>query len=114
HPDIVFLPGDLFDGVHTDPVQLIAPFKSLSPPFGIYFSSGNHEEYGGEANFTHVLSCAGIRVLSNEKVIVDGLQILGIPYADSHYPIRLRANLDALGLNPAQASILINHAPNRL
>jgi predicted MPP superfamily phosphohydrolase len=114
HPDIVFLPGDLFDGVHADPVRLIAPFNTLSPPFGIYFSSGNHEEYGGEANFTHVLSQAGIRVLVNEKVIVDGLQILGIPYADSHYPIHLRAILDALRPDPAQASILLNHAPHRL
>ncbi len=114
HPDIVFLPGDLFDGVHADPVRLIAPFKSLSPPFGIYFSSGNHEEYGGEANFTHVLSSDGIRVLSNEKVTVNGLQILGVPYGDSHYPIRLRATLDALRLDPAQPSILLNHAPHRL
>jgi len=114
HPDIVFLPGDLFDGVHADPVRLIAPFKTLSPPFGIYFSSGNHEEYGGEANFTHVLSCAGIRALSNEKVIVDGLEILGVPYADSHYPIRLRATLDALRPDPAQASILLKHTPSRL
>jgi predicted MPP superfamily phosphohydrolase len=113
-PDIVFLPGDLFDGVHANPARLIAPFKILSPPFGIYFTSGNHEEYGGEANFTQALSSAGIRVLANQKISVEGLQILGIPYADSHYPIRLRANLDALRLDPAQPSILLNHAPQRL
>jgi predicted MPP superfamily phosphohydrolase len=113
-PDIVFLPGDLYDGVHADPSRLIAPFKSISPPLGIYFTSGNHEEYGGEANFTQALSNAGIRVLANEKVTVDGLQILGIPYADSHYPIRLRATLDALRPDPAQPSILLNHAPHRL
>lgn len=113
-PDIVFLPGDLFDGVHADPARLIAPFKNLSPPYGIYFIAGNHEEYGGEANFTHALTQDGIRVLANEKVIVDGLQILGIPYADSHYPLRLRATLDALRPDPAQPSILLNHAPHRL
>ncbi len=114
HPDIIFLPGDLFDGVHTDPARLIAPFKTLSPPLGIYFSSGNHEEYGGEANFSHALSQAGIRVLANEKVTVEGMQILGIPYADSHYPIQLRATLDALRPDPTLPSILINHAPHRL
>jgi predicted MPP superfamily phosphohydrolase len=113
-PDIVFLPGDLFDGVHADPARLIAPFKNLSPPLGIYFTAGNHEEYGGEANFTHALTQAGIRVLANEKVTVDGLQILGIPYADSHYPIQLRATLEALRPDPAQPSILLNHAPHRL
>ena len=114
HPDIIFLPGDLFDGVHADPARLIASFNTLSPPHGIYFTAGNHEEYGGEANFNHALTQAGIRVLANEKVIVDGLQILGIPYADSHYPIRLRATLDALHPDPAQPSILLNHAPHRL
>src|ERR1039458_4288994 len=113
-PDIVFLPGDLFDGVHADPARLIAPFKNLSPPYGIYFIAGNHAEYGGEATFTQALTQDGISVLANEKVIVDGLQILGIPYADSHYPLRLRATLDALRPDPAQPSILLNHAPHRL
>ena len=113
-PDIVFLPGDLFDGAHADPARLIAPFKNLSPPLGIFFTAGNHEEYGGEANFARALTQAGIRVLENEKLIVDGLQILGIPYADSHSPIHLRANLEALCPDPALASILLNHAPHRL
>jgi uncharacterized protein len=113
-PDIVFLPGDLFDGVHADPSRLIAPFKDLSPPYGTFFTAGNHEEYGGETNFTHALIQAGIRVLINEKINVDGLQILGIPYADSHSPIHLRANLEALFPDPALASILLNHAPHRL
>jgi hypothetical protein len=53
-------------------------------------------------------------VLANEKVIVDGLTIVGVPYRDSTYPIRLRATLEALRLSPGQASILLNHVPNRL
>jgi len=114
HPDIIFLPGDLFDGVHADHVRLIAPFKELTPPLGIYFSAGNHEEYGGEAHFTDVLTRIGIRVLANEKVDVEGLQILGVPYGDSTYPIRLRTALEAMRLDPARPSILLHHAPHRL
>lgn len=30
-PDVVFLPGDLFDGVKADPDRLAEPFKELSP-----------------------------------------------------------------------------------
>ncbi len=45
NPDIVFLPGDLFDGTQADLDRLIAPFRQLAPPFGIYFSTGNHEEF---------------------------------------------------------------------
>ena len=114
HPDIVFLPGDIFDGTWCDPDRLAAPFKQLAPPFGIYFSTGNHEEYGGAARFAAALTRAGIRVLANEKVIVDGLQILGVPYGDSTSPIRLHATLERLALDPGQASILLNHVPNRL
>ena len=39
---------------------------------------------------------------------------LGVPYGDSTCPIRLRATLEGLHLDPGQASILLNHVPNRL
>ncbi len=45
NPDIVFLPGDIFDGTKGDLDRLIAPLKQLAPPYGIYFSTGNHEEF---------------------------------------------------------------------
>jgi hypothetical protein len=114
HPDIIFLPGDIFDGMKTDPDLLAAPFKELCPPFGIFYSTGNHEELGDEAHGLEALTRAGVRVLANEKVIVDGLTIVGVPYRDSTYPIRLRATLEALRLSPGQASILLNPVPNRL
>ncbi|MGD0732403.1 MAG: metallophosphoesterase [Terracidiphilus sp.] len=113
-PDVIFLPGDLFDGTRTDPDCLIAPLKTLAPPFGVYFSIGNHEEFGSAARYTQALTHAGVRVLNNEKVTVDGLHILGVPYADSNYPIRLRATLESLRPPPGQAGILLNHAPHRL
>jgi len=113
-PDIVFIPGDIFDGTKADAVRLATAFKELSPPFGIYFSTGNHEEYGDEAGFLRALRGAGVRVLVNEMVKVEGLQIVGVPYRDSTYPMRLRATLEAVRLDPGQASILLNHVPNRL
>jgi predicted MPP superfamily phosphohydrolase len=113
-PDIILIPGDLFDGVKCDPDRLTAPFKQLAPPYGIYFSTGNHDEFGGAAQYSDALTRAGIRVLANEKVIVDGLQILGVPYHDTTYPIRMKATLEALHIDRGQASILLNHAPIRL
>ncbi len=44
-PDVVFIPGDLFDGTKGDLDQLVAPLRELTPPLGIYFSTGNHEEF---------------------------------------------------------------------
>ena len=113
-PDIILFPGDVFDGAKTDPDRLAAPFKQLSPPFGMYFSTGNHDEFGDTPHFLSALKQAGIRILTNEMVIVDGLQILGVPYHDTTFPLRLRANLEALHIDRTTASILLNHVPNRL
>jgi hypothetical protein len=113
-PEIVFIAGDIFDGSKADPEELIAPFKTLTPPFGIYFATGNHDEFGDVAHCNSALQQAGIRVLTNEKILVDGLQIVGVNYGDSTYPLRLRMLLDNLELDPGTASILLNHVPNRL
>jgi predicted MPP superfamily phosphohydrolase len=113
-PDVIFIAGDFFDGVKADPERLAAPFKQISPPFGIYFSTGNHDEFGDTAGFLAALKNAGIRVLANEKVLVDGLQILGVRYHDTTFPIRMRPILEGLQIDRSVASILLNHVPNRL
>ena len=113
-PDIVFLPGDLFDGVKGDLDGLLAPFRELKPPLGIYFSSGNHEEFGDPAHYLEPIARAGIRVLNNERVTVDGVHIAGVSYRDSTYPVRVKALLEGMRLNSGHASILLHHAPTRL
>lgn len=113
-PDIVFLPGDFFDGTPVDPDQLAAPFRQLSPPFGIYFSTGNHDEFGDLPRYLRALTGVGIRVLAGQCVIADGLQIVGIAYSDSTSASRVRALIEKLRLSPGEPSILLNHAPSCL
>jgi predicted MPP superfamily phosphohydrolase len=113
-PDIILIPGDLFDGGKADAATLAEPLRALAPPFGTYFSTGNHDEFGDTAHYAEVLTGLGIRVLVNEKVAIDGLEIAGVNYGDAGYPIRLRSILDGLGLKRGKASILLNHVPNRL
>jgi predicted MPP superfamily phosphohydrolase len=113
-PDVAFIAGDFFDGSRVDAERMAAPFQQLALPFGIYFATGNHDEFGETPHFLAALKHAGIRVLSNEKVIVDGLQIIGVPYHDTTYPMRFRATLESLGIERNSASILISHVPNRL
>lgn len=110
-PDIIFFPSDLFDGGKADAAALAEPFHALAPPLGSYFSTGNHDEYGNAALYAEVLTRAGIRILANEKVTVDGLDIVGVSHGDSH-PIRLRITLESLHLTPGRASILLNHVPS--
>lgn len=113
-PAVVFLPGDVFDGTSGDLDRLLAPLSQLKPHFGIFFSSGNHEEFHDTAQYLAAIERAGIRILANERVTVDGLHIAGIPYHDSTSPLRVRTTLEKLRPNPAAATILLNHAPTRL
>ncbi len=114
NPDIVFIPGDLFDGSKVDPNYLAAPFTDLTPPLGIFFATGNHDEFGGMRLYAEAMKGAGIRVLTNERVTVDGLHIVGVTFANSTDPISLRASLEGLRPDSGEASILLNHMPSRL
>lgn len=113
-PAIVFLPGDLFDGSGADPDRLAAPFRDLHAPLGIYYVTGNHEEIGHAERYTTAIARAGIRVLDNERAGADGVAVLGIPYHDSTFPIRVKAALDLLHPDRAEPAILLLHAPTRL
>ncbi len=90
NPDIIFIPGDLYDGTKADPEQIAAPLFGLTPPLGVFFVSGNHEEFGGATHYAEALKARGFHVLDSECVDMDGLQILGVPYEASNYPMRLR------------------------
>jgi len=112
-PDVVFLTGDFFDGTQVDAREVAAPWKYLQARFGSYFVTGNHELFRGESVYLDALRLTGIRVLQNEKVIVDGLQILGVPYHHATHAEHFRSVLTRLAIDPQAASILLTHAPDR-
>ena len=113
-PDIIFIGGDLYDGTKVEPDRFAEPWKGVSPPFGTYFVTGNHEEFSDPSKYYDALSRAGVRVLNSQKVIVDGLQILGVRYRHSVDPERFRTVLEQADLDRNRASILISHVPHRL
>jgi uncharacterized protein len=113
-PDIVLIAGDLYDGTVADLHKLAAPLTNLSAPLGAYFVAGNHEEFSEHTKYLSAVSQAGVRVLNNEKVIVDGLQIVGIHYRDSVNDDHFRKTIRHTGMDRAQASILLTHAPDRV
>jgi predicted MPP superfamily phosphohydrolase len=57
--------------------------SQLVAPHGVYFVAGNHEQFGDDSKYLHAIVAAGVRVLTNEKVEVDGLQIVGVPYRNA-------------------------------
>ena len=114
HPDIVFIGGDLYDGVAVDPDKVIEPFSRLSAPYGTYFITGNHEEFSDNTKYLQAVRRAGIRVLYNEMVDLDGLQIIGVDYRDSRSGEEFRAILENMGIDRHKPSILLKHAPFNL
>jgi predicted MPP superfamily phosphohydrolase len=110
-PDAVFIAGDLYDGTAIDAHGAAAPLSGLTAPHGVYFVAGNHEQFADDTNYLRALTAAGVRVLSNEKVEVDGLQILGVPYRSAARG-NLASALDSMDLDRERASILLLHAPD--
>jgi uncharacterized protein len=86
----------------------------LNAPLGAYFVAGNHEEFTDPAKYLDAVRGAGIRVLHNEKVIIDGMQFVGVDYRASARPRRFESILRDAALDSNRASILLSHAPHQL
>ena len=111
-PDAIFIAGDLYDGTAIDAGRAAEPLNRLTAPGGVYFVAGNHEQFGDDSKYLRAISAAGVRVLSNEKVEVDGLQIVGVPYKNAARDLPFAAVLNGLRLDRDRASILLTHAPD--
>ncbi|MGC1373289.1 MAG: metallophosphoesterase [Candidatus Sulfotelmatobacter sp.] len=111
-PDAIFIAGDLYDGTAIDAARAAEPLNKLSAPQGVYFVAGNHEQFGDDSKYLNAVSAAGVRVLHNEKVEVDGLQIVGVPFRNAARVAAFAAVLRAIGLDRNRASILLTHAPD--
>jgi uncharacterized protein len=113
-PDIVLIAGDLYDGLAANADKLAAPLAKLKSLLGAYFVAGNHEEFSDSTRYLDAVARTGVRVINNEKLVVDGLQIVGVHYRDSVNDDHFRKVLRQAGLDRDRASILLTHAPDRV
>jgi predicted MPP superfamily phosphohydrolase len=111
-PDAIFIAGDLYDGTAIDAGRAAEPLNQLTAPHGVYFVAGNHEQFGDDSKYLRAIAAAGVRVLSNEKVEVDGLQIIGVPYRNAVQHGQFASVLHDIRLDRDRASILLTHAPD--
>jgi len=110
-PDIVFLTGDFYDGTAVDAARMASTWKDFPAALGIYYVTGNHEEFSDRTKYLRAIEGAGIRVLNNEKVTIDGLQIAGALYGEASEPEVFRSTLSGMKLDPKRPSILLSHVP---
>ena len=82
--DAVAVTGDLVDGRVEDLGEDVAPLAELRSRHGTFFVTGNHEYYSGAHEWMALLSTLGLRVLTNEHVVLqhDGAQLVLAGVAD--------------------------------
>jgi uncharacterized protein len=112
-PDVVLIAGDLYDGTAANIRKLAEPLRALKAPQGSFYIAGNHEEFGDHTKYLEAVSATGVRVLNNEKVVLDGLQLIGVHFRDARRADRLRQVLDSARVDRSSASILLTHAPDQ-
>src|SRR5262249_8021353 len=106
-PDVIFIAGDLYDGTAIDADRSAEPLSNLTAPHGVYFVAGNHEQFGDDSKYLNAIESAGVRVLRNEKVELEGLQLVGVPYRNATQSAHLASALQHLNLDRDRASILL-------
>ena len=114
-PDIIFIGGDLYDGTRAPDLYKIAePLRSLTSKLGTLYITGNHEEFGNSVPFLDVVTKLGIKILQDELIEIDGLQIIGVDYANSAKKENFKSVLESLHINLNKPSILLKHEPRDL
>jgi predicted MPP superfamily phosphohydrolase len=113
-PDVVLISGDMFDGATLGVDQLVAPWQKYSTRRGIYYVTGNHDEFAERSIFIDAVKRTGVRVLNNEKITVDGLQIVGVHDTEAGNPTELRSILRQVQIDQRRPSILLAHRPVNL
>jgi predicted MPP superfamily phosphohydrolase len=113
-PDVVFIGGDMLDGSTFGADQLVAPWREFSTPQGIYYVTGNHDEFVERSIFLDAVKRTGVQVLNNEKTTVDGLQIVGIHDSEAENPAELRSILRQVAIDRLRPSVLVAHRPVNL
>lgn len=113
-PEAVFVSGDMFDGSPVGANDLVAGWQGFSPARGVYYVAGNHDEFVDRRIFLDAVSRTGVRVLNNEKISLDGLQIVGVHDSEAEDPNTLREILGRARLDAALPSVLLAHRPVNL
>jgi len=111
-PDLVVLLGDIFEGHGPPEDHLIAAFRQLSAPLGIWAVSGNHEFHGG--NKTSLLEKSGFRLLNNKWTeVMPGFVLSGVDDLTTWRRNGQKGDpiTQALSGRPAGATIFLSHTP---
>ncbi len=117
--DLIAVTGDLVDGSVQQLAAHTAPLSKLSARHGVYFVTGNHEYYSGEAAWTREIRRLGLTVLKNQHVVLNhegaSLVLAGVNDISAHHYDPGQRSDPAAALEGAPldagAKILLAHQP---
>ena len=113
HPDLIFITGDLFDGMAENISHFADELNQFKADKGVYFITGNHETYIGVNRALNLLNQTQIIILQNELINIDGLQVIGISFPGITGNIR---GLNKIKQHPGTnlPRILLFHTPTNI
>lgn len=115
NPDILVSTGDIVDGQMDNLSDLAAMLRRITPRYGKYAVTGNHEFYAGLDQSLSFISQSGFTILRGERINVgDVLTIAGVddPQARSFGLHRVGAEVDVFdGLPGDKFVLLLKHRP---
>ena len=106
--DLVIISGDLADGSCVVNEDDFYPLSKINIP--IIFTPGNHDYYPGIENVKSACRKANIRILDNEKMEFNGINIFGYSFSFSKIPQVSEEELYNSILSDG-ANIIIYHTP---
>ncbi len=110
HPDLVLIAGDIVDFSFRPVIEedMAAEFRRIEAP--VYACLGNHEYYAGEPDAEQFYREAGINLLIDSSITVDGVRIVGRD--DCTNP--KRKSLSQLVGDDSLYTIVLDHQPYHL
>jgi predicted MPP superfamily phosphohydrolase len=118
-PDIVLITGDMADANMALNADTFKPLAKFAAP--VYFVIGNHETYIDTNLALELIEKYGVRVLHNEIIYANGLQIIGLDYMNadknrfdmhpSNDTRTIKSTLANLTITPDMPTLLMHHSP---
>ena len=111
-PEMLCITWDLFDGMDGRLEHLVDPLGGITAPHGIYYVDGNHETYLGVDRAFGSLQNTKTKILRDEIVTIDWLDIIGIDYPEPGVKKNIAETITNLSkYKKENPSILLYHTP---
>lgn len=116
--DACFIIGDVIAAKPEIMEWIIEPLKQLDFTDGVYFATGNHEFYQGVGLASELFRKAGIVVLRDSSIVVEGaFNLIGLDDLSATKQLRFPTTpiLKLMkGIDPSLPTILLHHTPERM